>query len=126
MIAGERPPKDTGYIMKIKNAFVFFILALSLPAAAEFTTVSRAYEVALSNITVPATMSSNIMFRSCAKCDMTTVRLSPSTQFVVNGQSVTLKDFRKSVFQVRDRARKVVIIRHHLESDTIEYVSVRV
>ena len=112
--------------MKIKNAFIIFALAFSLPATADFTTVSRAYEVALSNVRVPATMSSGIMFRPCAKCDMSTVRLSPSTRFVVNGQTVTLKDFRRSVFQIRDRASKVVIIRHHLESDTIEYVSVRV
>lgn len=112
--------------MKFKKSLIFVLLAFSLPAAAEFTTVARAYEVALSNVRVPATLSSAVMFRPCARCDMSTVRLSPTTRFIVNGQTVTLKEFRKSVFQVRDRAKKVVIIKHHLESDAIVYLSVRV
>ena len=46
------------------------------------------------------------------------------TQFLVNGQAVELKEFRKSVFQVRERDTKAVIIKHHLANDTITSLNV--
>jgi len=101
-------------------------LVLSLPAAAEFTTVAEAYEIALSDFRVPATPSSGIIFKRCADCDMETVRVTPDTRYIVNNRSVTLKDFRKQVFQIRDRAAETIIVKHHLESDTIVSVSVSI
>jgi len=112
--------------MNIRKTLICSLLVLSFPAAAEFTTISRTYEVALSNVRVPATPNSGITFKLCADCDMVTVRVTPNTQYVVNGTSLPLKAFRKSVFQVRDRATTVVGVKHHLESDTIVSVSVTI
>ena len=41
--------------MNIKKLLICTLLTLSLPVAAEFETVSRAYEIALSDFRVPAT-----------------------------------------------------------------------
>ena len=110
--------------MNIRKVLVTTLLLLSLPAAAEFVTVSKAYEVALSDFRVPATPSSGVQFKECAECDYEIIRVTPNTQYKVNGQSVPLKEFREMVFQVRDRAATMVIVLHHLESDTVEAVSV--
>ena len=110
--------------MTIRTIFGLALLWLCAPALADFTTVAPAYEVALSDVRVPATPSSGIIFRKCRSCDMAAYRVTPRTQYIVNGKAVTLKEFRKNVFQVRERAGKVVIIKHHLESDTIESVRV--
>jgi hypothetical protein len=110
--------------MNVKKLILLALLTLSLPVAADFVIVSEAYEIALSNFRVPATPSSGVQFKKCDECDYQTVRVTPNTRYVVNGQAVTLKEFRKRVFDVRDRAAETIIVLHHLESDTIESVSV--
>ena len=51
-------------------------------------------------------------------------RITGNTQFLVNGKSVELKEFRKQVFQVRDRLNKWLTVLHHLDQDTITSISV--
>lgn len=113
-------------LMSIRKFLTIALLVLSLPVAAEFTTVSLAYEIALSDFRVPATPSSGVQFRECEECDHKILRVTPHTRYVVNGQSVDLKEFRKRVFDVRDRAAATVIVLHHLESDTVESVSISI
>ncbi len=110
--------------MNIRKVLFCTLLVISLPVAAEFVTVSRAYEIALSDFRVPATPSSGVQFKECAECDIVIIRVTPNTQYRVSGKLVTLKEFRKSVFQIRDRAAETIIVLHHLESDTVESVSV--
>ena len=110
--------------MHIRQIILALIACLSLPAAAEFTTIARAHEIALSNLRVPVSSSASLMFRQCDDCEMLFVRMTEATVFVVNGEAVKLKEFRKSVFQVRDRTRTIVIVKHHLQSDTITSVRV--
>ena len=110
--------------MKIKSVFLIALLALSVPAAAEFTTVTKAYEMALSDVRVPATPSSGVMFRECKTCDMTTKRVTPNTQYVLNGKSYPLQDFRRNVFRISNRAETMVIVALHLESDIVTKVTV--
>jgi len=111
--------------MHIRKIVLALLVSLSLPAAAEFKTIERAYEIALSNFRVPVTQNGALIFRQCDDCEPKVIRMTPNTAFVVNGEPVTLKEFRKSVFQVRDRAAETIIVRHHLESDTITRVRVR-
>ena len=110
--------------MKTVKILIGSLIFLSLTAAADFTTVSRAYEVTLSDFTVPATPSSGVIFRECVDCEAMTVRVTPRTRYFINGKTVTLKEFRRQIFQVRDRANELVIVKHHVESDTVESVSV--
>ena len=110
--------------MNVKKVLLIALLTLSLPVAADFETVSKAYEIALSDFRVPATPSSGVQFKECAECDARIIRVTPNTQYRINGRSVVLKEFRKNVFQIRDRASTMVIVLHHLESDTVEAVSV--
>ena len=80
--------------MKIKHLFVIALLSISLPAAADFTTVAEVHELALSDVRVPATPSSGIVFRTCADCEMQVVRVTPNTEYTINGKSYPLKEFR--------------------------------
>lgn len=112
--------------MNIKKLLVCILLSFSLPAAADFVTVSEAYEIALSDFRVPATPSSGVQFKKCDECEFQTIRVTPNTQYVINGKSVLLKEFRKRIFDVRDRAAETIIVLHHLESDTIVSISVEI
>lgn len=110
--------------MKIRHILIAALLSISLPAAAEFTTVAEAYELALSDVRVPATPSSGIVFKTCADCDMQVVRVTPNTEYRINGKSYPLKEFRKRVFDIHDRAETAVTVLHHLEADVVLSVSV--
>ena len=112
--------------MKIRILFACTLLVLCLPAAAEFKTVSLAYEVTLSDFRVPATPSSGVIFRECEDCEMRTVRVAPQTRYLINGKRVELKEFRKTIFQIRDRQNTFLTILHHLESDVVVSVSVAI
>jgi hypothetical protein len=110
--------------MKIKTILVAALLSISFSAAADFTTVAKVHELALSDVRVPATPSSGIVFRTCADCEMQVVRVTPNTLYTLNGKSYPLKEFRSLVFNIRDRANTFVGIKHHLETDVVLSVSV--
>lgn len=112
--------------MKTKMLIILATLLLSLSAAAEFVTVSRAYEVALSDFRVPATPSGAVIFRTCADCDFQQVRVTPLTTYQINGRTLELKKFRERIFKIRNRAPVTVIVLRHLESDTVVSVSVTI
>jgi hypothetical protein len=111
--------------MYIRKLLAALLMTLSLSAAADFTTVDLGYEVALSDMTVPVTSSGSLVFKECEDCDAKMIRMTPETRFIVNGRTVQLKDFRKRVFQVRDRSSVPVTIMHHLDSDTVTSISVK-
>ena len=112
--------------MKRNSIVAVALLMAAFSANAQFVTVSEAYELRLSDVRVPATPSSGIIFRECGDCEMKTVRVTPQTLYIVNGRTVSLKDFRAAVFSVSDRTSTPVIVKHHLESDTVESVSVSI
>ena len=110
--------------MQIRKLIIAALFVFSLPVAAEFTTVELAYEVKLSDLRIPVSSTELLMFRECADCEPKTVRMTRETRFVVNGKAVELKEFRRRVSHVRNRASETVIVRHHLESDTITVIKV--
>ncbi len=110
--------------MKIRALFIAVLLSLSFSALADFVTVQRAYEVRLSTFNVPVTHNGVISFKECETCDAVSARLTGNTLFLVNGKAVELKEFRKQVFQVRDRSKKWVTVLHYLAEDTVTSISV--
>jgi biopolymer transport protein ExbD len=107
-----------------KQLTLSLLVCLSMPALAEFTTVARAHEVALSDFRAPASAHGIAAFKSCEDCELLTVRVTPETRYVLNDQSVKLKDFRFALSTVTNRKDETVIVMHHLESDTVTTISI--
>lgn len=111
--------------MKIsKNLLLGMLLIASLPAAADFTTITRAYEARLSNFRPPASQNGIVAFKECSECELLAVPVTSDTRYVLNRQSVSLTDFRASLSTVRDRDSETVIVEHHLESDLVTTISI--
>lgn len=110
--------------MKIKTFFIAALLSLSLPAAADFTTVAEIHELSLADVRIPATPSSGVVFRTCAECEMRVVRVTPNTRYLINGKALPLKEFRRLVFNIRDRESTFVGIEHNVGADVVLSVSV--
>lgn len=109
--------------MKLKVLIAAALLSLTLPAAADFQTVSRAYEVKLSNVTVPTSQNGRVLFKQCDDCDIESARLTPNTDFVVNGRSVRFEKFRIVAKESNNADTVPVTVLHHLETGNVVRVS---
>jgi len=109
--------------MKFRALFAAIVVSLSFTAAADFTTIERAYEVPMHTFNVPVTHNGVISFSECDECAAVSARMTGKTRFLVNGKDVELKEFRKQVFQVRDRTSQTIVVLHHLANDTVSSIS---
>lgn len=112
--------------MSIRNTLIASLISVALPVAAAFETISLAYEISLSNFRVPVTPSSAVSLQKCDDCEQISIRVTPGTTYAINDEVVTLEQFRKTVFDIRDRENETIIVLHHLESDTVLSVSVTI
>lgn len=110
--------------MDIRKLLVTLLVTVSVSAAADLVTVEEAYEVALSNMMTPVAGAASLIFKECDECDSKRIRMTDNTRFIIDGLTVDLKEFRKQVSRLHDRDNIAVIIMHHLESNTITFVSV--
>jgi len=112
--------------MNSKTLLIIALLGLSFSAAADFTTVSRAYEIGIENFRAPITRHGVAAFKTCDSCDQLSVRATADTRYVVNGKSVTLRKFRDALVLAGGNINAPVIVLHHLESDTLVSISVKI
>lgn len=110
--------------MKIKILVSVLLLAVALPAAAEFRTVQRAYEVYLADMRLPQNEAGTISFKSCNDCEFQTTRVNGKTVWILNGRSMSLTKFRERIARIEDRDKASVTVLHHLENDRISKVTV--
>jgi hypothetical protein len=109
-------------LMKTKTLFAIALLSISFAATGQV--VSQAYEVAIGDFRAPVSQNGVIAFKECEDCERRLVRVTPATRYTINGKSVQFDDFRKTIGPAGSRRRGDVIVLHHLESDTIESISV--
>lgn len=112
--------------MNIKTLLAVTLICLGLTAAAEDRIITLAYEITLSDFNAPVTANGGVTFKECADCEQIRTRVTPATRYAINNKTVRLEDFRKAVGQVRDRDDHLVIVLHHLESDTIKSLNVSI
>ena len=112
--------------MKIMTLLAVTLICLGLTAAAEDRIITLAYEITLSDFNAPVTANGGVTFKECADCEQIRTRVTPATRYAINNKTVRLEDFRKAVGQVRDRDDHLVIVLHHLESDTIKSLNVSI
>jgi hypothetical protein len=82
--------------MRFRNSLLIALLALSLPALADITTIVRAVETSTLNLTVPPASNGVLSFKPCTDgCEKTIkVRLTPETSYVSSGVVMSFADFR--------------------------------
>ena len=110
--------------MHIRKLLAVVLLGLSLSAAADFTTLTAAYEVSISDLRMPRSTGGTLTFRRCTECALETVRVNSKTRYVLNDRDVELKEFREELRRVRNKKMEGATVRHHLESNMITSVRV--
>lgn len=110
--------------MKFKVLIAAIILGLALPVAAQFRTVSKAHEVRLSDLRLPQSDGGTVAYKPCDTCPYETKRVSSDAQWLLDGKSMSLDKFKRSLMSITDRRNTAVTVLHHLESDRVTRVSV--
>ncbi len=108
--------------IKFLVAVTLLCLGTSIPASGQI--VSLAYEVPLSEFRAPATTNGGASFRECSDCERHLVRVTAATHYLINGKSMRLQAFKEALMHANDRDEKTLTVLHHLESDTIQSISV--
>jgi hypothetical protein len=112
--------------MNIKTLLAVTLICFCLSAAAEDRIITLAYEITLSDFNAPVTANGGVTFKKCATCEQIRTRVTPNTRYAINDKTVRLEDFRKAVGQVRNPDEKLIVVLHHLESDTIKSLNVSI
>ncbi len=107
-----------------RKLLILVLLGLSLSAAADLTTITAAYEVAVSDLRLPGSENGTLTFRQCPDCEAQTLRVTGKTRYVLNDRAVGLAEFKNQLRRVRNRKTEATTVMHHLESNTITAISV--
>ncbi len=110
--------------MQLRKLLVLVLLGLSLAAAADFRTITEAYEVDLSDLRLPGSENGTLTFKQCSDCEAQTLRVTGETRYVINDRDFTLAEFKEQLKDVRNRKDQIVSVLHHLESNTIKAIKV--
>ena len=110
--------------MHSRKLLVLVLLGLSLAVAAEFRTITEAYELVLSDLRLPGNEYGTLTFKQCSDCDTQALRVTGETRYLINNRDFSLTDFKEQLKRVRNRKDQNVAVLHHLESDTIKAIEV--
>ena len=110
--------------MRIYKLLALGLLALSATTGAEMRTVVEVYEVAFVNMRLPAAVAGTVSFKHCGSCDSQLLRVTAATRYVLNGRTVRLADFRRSLSSIRNRGDVDIDVFHDLRSNTVSRLRV--
>lgn len=110
--------------MNFRHIVFAMLLTLGYSAAAEMVTIVRAYEIAVSELSLPVNEAGTVSFKDCESCDRLTIPVTAATRYVLNDRDVPLDEFKAAVRSVVRRDTTITTVMHHLESDTITAVMV--
>ncbi len=110
--------------MDIRRLFVVALLGVSLPVAADFSTVTEAYEIPLAELRLPGHVNGTLGFRTCEDCPPQSVSVGSQTRYTFNGRAMTLQRFKISVNSLSGQDVAATVL-HHLDSNTITGIKVR-
>lgn len=110
--------------MNKKLTLLLTLVFLNAVALADIKTITEAYEVSLSHFRAPGTTNGTLTMRDCSTCSPRTLRVNSATLYIVNGERVSLSDFRQQLASSGDRSETVLTVAHHLESNSVTAIKV--
>ncbi len=110
--------------MKFKVLIAAILFGLSLPAAAEYKVIQEAHEVRLSDLRLPQNETGTVGFKPCDDCSYLIKRVDENTEWILDGQKLSLQTFKRNLRGISDRENTPVTVLHHLEDDQVTRVTV--
>ena len=110
--------------MHSRKLLALVLLGLSFSVAADFRTITEAYEVDLGDLRLPGSEYGTLTFKQCSDCEAQTLRVTGKTRYVINDRDFSLAEFKEQLNFVKNQKYNSVAVLHHLESNTIKAIKV--
>lgn len=110
-----------------KLTFGVIALLVAAPAGAEFRTLVEAIELTPSNMILPGSVNGTVTFKPCAgECEKEyrRARLTPETEFYVDGRKVKFDAFQDSMSLLRGNELAYALI--SVDSASLTITSLRI
>lgn len=108
----------------IKTIALAAALVFSISAYAEGLPPTKTFEVSIFSVRMPVSENGTISIRECDDCDYHSLRVTPGTQYLLNGKAMKLDLFRKALTEMRQQGDTTVNVMRDDTSNTV--VNVRV
>ncbi len=108
----------------IKIMAIAVALLFSISAYTEGVPPSKTFEVSIFSVRMPVSENGTISIRECDNCDYHSLRVTPETQYLLNGKAMKLDRFRKALTDLRQQGDTTVNVKRDDTSNTV--VNVRV
>lgn len=87
----------------IKIISLAFMLVFSSSAFANDVPATNTFEVSAKSLRLPVSANGTVSLRQCDDCDYHAIRVTPDTQYKINGKHLQLAEFRKAILELKLR-----------------------
>jgi biopolymer transport protein ExbD len=108
----------------IKTLIISVVLVFSMTAYAQGVPPSKTFEVSIFSVRMPVSENGTISIRECDECDYHSLRVTPDTRYLLNGEAMKLDRFRQALTQMRQHGDTTVNVKRDDTTNTV--VNVRV
>ena len=113
--------KVISLVWTLASMMVFSSIAFANDAPA-----TKTFEVSINSVRLPVSTSGTVSLRECDDCDYHEIRVTPNTQYKINGKHLQLTDFRKAVLDLKLRGDRTVNVKRDDATNTVASVFLRV
>jgi hypothetical protein len=110
----------------IKIITVAWMLAISSIAFANDVPATNTFEVSIKSLRLPVSPNGTVSLRECGDCDYHSIRVTPNTQYMINGEQLRLTKFRKAILDLKLRMDITVNVTRDEATSTVASVYVYV
>jgi hypothetical protein len=108
-------------IISVAWMLVFTPMALANDVPATYT-----FEVSIKSLRLPVSPNGTVSLRECDDCDYHSIRVTPNTQYMINGKQLRLTKFRKAILDLKLRMDITVNVTRDEATSTVASVYVYV
>ncbi len=102
------------------------MMVFSSIAVADDAPATNTYEVSIKSLRLPVSPNGTVSLRECDDCDYHAIRVTPNTQYTINGKHLQLTEFRKAVLDLKLRGDRTVNVTRDDASNTVVAVFLHV
>ena len=110
----------------IKIISLAWMLVFSSIAFANDVPATKTFEVSIKSLRLPVSPNGTVSLRECDDCDYHAIRVTPDTQYKINGKHLRLTEFRKAILDLKLRGDITVNVTRDEASSTVASVYVYV
>lgn len=106
----------------IKMISLAWMLVFSSIAFANDAPPTKTFEVSINSLRLPVSPNGTVSLRECDDCDYHAIRVTPNTQYRINGKNLRLTEFRKAVLDLKRRGDRTVNVTRDDTTNTVDAV----